>query len=309
MTLDKSLSPIPIFYNPKQSIVTDSYSPSASKPAKVVADFQRHFGDQVEVVASTKAPLDVLYAAHDRAYVDGIMAGTERNGFGDFDAKVAQSFPYTTGSLLSAAKHVLEGKTADNSIRVACSPTSGFHHAHHARAEGFCTFNGLIAVAMKLKAMKLVDRVGILDMDQHYGNGTDDIIDKLGLDWITHVTAGKHYQRDPELVQELGMAVKMWFGRHPRPDGTVAHRFVDLILYQAGADAHVNDPLGGWLTTEQMMKRDFQVFRTCHQYQIPLVWNLAGGYQRDERGGIEPVLQLHRNTMQACIDIHHGDQG
>lgn len=304
MTLDKSLTPIPIFYNPKQSVVTDSYSPSASKPAKVVADFRAHFGDQVEVVASTKAPLEVLYAAHDRAYVDGVMAGTERNGFGGFDAKVAQSFPYTTGSLLSAAKYVLEGRRNHTDCRVACSPTSGFHHAHHARAEGFCTFNGLIAVALKLKAMKLVERVGILDMDQHYGNGTDDIIDKLGLDWITHITAGKGYQRDPDLIPYLDSDVKRWFG-HGNGSG---HGLPDLMLYQAGADAHVDDPLGGWLTTEQMLERDYKVFRICHMYQIPLVWNLAGGYQTDARGGIEPVLALHRNTMQACINVYHRDQ-
>ena len=27
-----------------------------------------------------------------------------------------------------------------------------------------------------------------------------------------------------------------------------------LVLYQAGADPHVNDPLGGFLTTEEMMR-------------------------------------------------------
>jgi hypothetical protein len=29
-------------------------------------------------------------------------------------------------------------------------------------------------------------------------------------------------------------------------------------------------------------------------------WNLAGGYQKDAQGGIEPVLAIHRRTMQAC---------
>ena len=36
---------------------------------------------------------------------------------------------------------------------------------------------------------------------------------------------------------------------------------------------------------------------------IPLVWNLAGGYQKDKDGSIEPVLKCHRNTMEACLNI------
>jgi acetoin utilization deacetylase AcuC-like enzyme len=34
----------------------------------------------------------------------------------------------------------------------------------------------------------------------------------------------------------------------------------ELLLYQAGADAHINDPLGGWMTTEQLARRDHIVF-------------------------------------------------
>jgi acetoin utilization deacetylase AcuC-like enzyme len=30
----------------------------------------------------------------------------------------------------------------------------------------------------------------------------------------------------------------------------------EVLLYQAGADPHINDPLGGWLTTAQLRERD-----------------------------------------------------
>jgi hypothetical protein len=36
--------------------------------------------------------------------------------------------------------------------------------------------------------------------------------------------------------------------------------------------------------------------------RVPMVWNLAGGYQQSPAGGIEPVLEIHRNTMRACAD-------
>src|SRR6185436_4745019 len=38
--------------------------------------------------------------------------------------------------------------------------------------EGFCTFNGLVVAADALMAAGEVTRVGIVDLDLHYGNGT-----------------------------------------------------------------------------------------------------------------------------------------
>ena len=69
----------------------------------------------------------------------------------------------------------------------------------------------------------------------------------------------------------------------------------DVVLYQAGADPHVNDPLGGQLTSKEMAMRDAAVFSNLPN----VVWNLAGGYQRDENGGISYVLHLHTMTLIA----------
>jgi len=44
----------------------------------------------------------------------------------------------------------------------------------------------------------------------------------------------------------------------------------DLILYQAGADVHVDDPLGGVLTTEQMIERDQIVFDAARASGTPI---------------------------------------
>ena len=74
----------------------------------------------------------------------------------------------------------------------------------------------------------------------------------------------------------------------------------ELLLYQAGADPHVEDPLGGFLTTEQMRMRDKIVFKVAKKLGIPIVWNLAGGYQDP----IEKVLELHENTLLECIDTY-----
>ena len=288
--------PLHVFYNPKQSAPSDSYSPSAGKPQKVIDDWLEHFGDRIEVVASDAVGRETLALAHTRRYVDGVLDLNLENGFGDKSAKTAASLPYTTGSMLAAATHLLKNRGKPQpEFKVACSPTSGFHHAGYDDGGGYCTFNGLVVTAQALHERGLAKRVAILDFDQHYGDGTDEIIRRLELKHIVHITAGNGYERDPTLITKLKAQVKSWI------DGSMP---VDIVLYQAGADAHVDDPLGGWLTTDQMTLRDQQVFAVCDACDIPVVWNLAGGYQRDQQGGIEPVLALHRNTMRVCLDTY-----
>ncbi len=82
----------------------------------------------------------------------------------------------------------------------------------------------------------------------------------------------------------------------------LVERDVDLVLYQAGADAHRNDPLGGLLSNRELLERDQFVFSQLRKAEIPVAWNLAGGYQRDEFGSIEKVLKIHRQTMMAARD-------
>ena len=280
---------IPVFYRPEQSC-DDAVrvSPSAGKPALVIADWTSNssISSSIEVKSFEPASTEALYGAHSTSYVDSVLSCQRSNGFGTKSARIAASLRYTTGSMMAAATHVLSNRAAG--LNVAVSPTSGFHHAGYSDGGGFCTLNGLMASAIHVHSLGLADKILIVDMDQHYGDGTDDIIQELGIDYVDHITANKSYRTAAQALKCCEL-------------NTVQQQQYDLVLYQAGADMHVDDPLGGLLTTEQMRQRDRSIFSNCVRLNIPIVWNLAGGYQRDEKGGIEPVLALHRNTMTACI--------
>jgi acetoin utilization deacetylase AcuC-like enzyme len=244
----------------------------------------RALGAPIEVIAPIPVTVEDLRRAHDPDYVDGILRGTQPNGFGTTDAGVAASLPFTSGAMLGAAREALRNG------RVAVAPCSGFHHAHHAHAGGFCTFNGLIVAALALRAAGDVRRVGILDFDQHYGDGTDALIRELDLDWIRHYTAGAEYG-DPTQAEEFLARI---------PALVAALGDCDVLLYQAGADPHLDDPLGGWLSTEDLAERDRRVFAAAAERGLPIAWNLAGGYQTPLR----KVLDIHDNTLRACIQAH-----
>lgn len=64
--------------------------------------------------------------------------------------------------------------------------------------------------------------------------------------------------------------------------------------------AHIDDPLGGLLTNEELSRRDSMVFEFCCRHKIPVAWNLAGGYQRAADGSIDKVIEIHRETMRQC---------
>lgn len=67
---------------------------------------------------------------------------------------------------------------------------------------------------------------------------------------------------------------------------------VELVLFQAGEDVHRNAPLGGLRSAEEMRERDELAFTLFTKYDIPIAWNLAGGYPRDIFGRINRVIAL-----------------
>lgn len=281
-----------VFYRPEQVASNHAaYSPSAYKPKLVIDDWLARGLILPQNIHSFEPVCRADFKlVHNPQMVDDVLDMKRCNGFRNYDPEVAASLPYTSGSLLAAALWALANQEA------VCSPTSGFHHAGFDEPEGYCTFNGLMVTAVKLLNLGLVRRVAILDCDVHYGNGTDDIITRLGLqDQIAHHTMGQYFV-DEQSVGHQAKHFMAWLNT-----ATQQSADADLVIYQAGADPHINDPLGGLLTTREMLKRDLVVFRAFRGR--PLVWNLAGGYQRDAIGSIEPVLQLHRNTALACLQV------
>ncbi len=282
------LNRIPVFYTPLMVADADSFSPSASKPAAVVESW-RKLDIPLDIIAPEPASAEDLARAHLPAYVDAVLSCRVANGFGNRREAVAKSLPYTSGAMLAAAREALRNG------RVAVAPCSGFHHAGYSHGAGFCTFNGLMVTAMALHSSGEARRVGILDFDQHYGDGTDHIIDRLCVDWITHYSAGQHYhfavEAEPFLASIPALVASM--------------KGCDVMLYQAGADPHIDDPLGGWLTTRQLFERDRLVFEAAAELGIPVAWNLAGGYQTPLRR----VSLIHDGTMRACAGVHFESVG
>ena len=275
-----------VFYTDLMLAHSGSFSPSASKPRDVVASW-RALGIPLTIALPTPATVADFCRAHEPDFVREVLAGRALNGFGNRSLAIAASLPWTSGAMLSAARWVV----ANGGVAVA--PCSGFHHAHYGKPEGYCTFNGLMVTALALAATG-TEKVGILDFDEHYGNGTDDIRKHLRTDWVLHTTAGSVCRTAADASRFLA-SIEGWVDEMKE---------CDVILYQAGADPHIDDPLGGFLTTEQLRERDRLVFRAARERDIPIVWNLAGGYQTPLR----KVLDIHDNTARECVAAYEPER-
>ena len=270
-------SKIPVLYCPEMCADRQGYSPSPSKPAKVVDSWSK-LGVPLEFIRPTPATREQFYKAHGKVYTNAVLTLETDNGFGTRSADVAHSLPYTSGSMIDAVKAAMA-----NGIG-AVSPTSGFHHAGFDFGGGYCTFNGLMVAVRNYPQLTF----GIIDFDAHYGNGTDDIIQYFQMKNIMHWTYGE--RRSEFSMKRFAKIVE-------------GFRKCDIVLYQAGQDPLISDPIGGYLTAEELLLRDRIVFLTLRYLGVPCVWNLAGGYSNP----FELVLKGHDNTMQAFAESFFND--
>lgn len=264
-----------VCYDVRQNVVgNESYSPSAGKP-KQVMDYWLQGEHPIEVIGFEPVTRLDLYHVHAKPYVDGVLDCTIHNGFGNLLPQVAQALPWVCGSMVAASM------TAQETGEIVFSPTSGAHHACYEHGGGFCTFNFLVLAAVKLHEAG-VRNVGILDCDAHFGNGCIDIIKMLGLKGIDywHAFTGTPYDED-EWGEVFRKRVKLMVQNN------------DHIIYNAGADCHACDPLGGRISTETMQIRDWTVFTYARMMGLPVSVSLAGGYQDN----MQDIIDLHTNTL------------
>jgi hypothetical protein len=89
------------YFRPEMVADSECYSPSAAKPAQVVATWLEA-GLPLDLRSPAPATPEELSLAHEPGFVRALLAGEIPNGFGNRSLAVARSLPYTTGAMLAA---------------------------------------------------------------------------------------------------------------------------------------------------------------------------------------------------------------
>jgi acetoin utilization deacetylase AcuC-like enzyme len=182
---------------------------------------------------------------------------------------------------------------------VVCHLGGGLHHAFRNHGEGFCPFND-VAVAVRVLQSRGIERVAIVDLDVHHGNGTAFIFESDDRVF----TFSMHQQHNYPMWKPRGsLDIGLPDGTHDRtflraleealPKAMASHP--ECVFYLAGADPYEDDQLGGLrLTKDGLRRRDRMVIDAVRAAGCPLVIALAGGYARR----VEDTVDIHVATIE-----------
>jgi acetoin utilization protein AcuC len=144
----------------------------------------------------------------------------------------------------------------------AFNPAGGLHHAHPTRASGFCVFNDIAVAVRCLQVEHGIQRVAVVDIDGHHGDGTQAIFYNEEVLTISLHRYGQGFFPGSGSTEERGEGRGRGFNINiPLPGGTDDNLFLhaylsvavpalrlfkpQFIIHQFGADGHFQDPLVG----------------------------------------------------------------
>ena len=259
-------------------------------------------GPGVRQMEPEEASREELLRVHSASYLDALdMANSGENfpgsltwglGFGDnpvFAGVRDWSYLVCGGSLM-ALREVVAGRSG-----IAFHTGGGFHHAHHAKAAGFCYAND-IAVAIS-EQVEQGQRVLYLDVDAHHGDGVQEAFyDSDKVVTISIHESPEHLFPGTGYVHELGEREGYGFSVNvPLEPGSTDSTFIeafegvvphvissfspDCIVMQLGVDSMTRDPLAHLrLTTRSLIH---VLGRVRELYSGPIMATGGGGYEMD----------------------------
>lgn len=254
----------------------------------LVMEALRQSGEPITEYAPEPMPREWLAAVHDPDYVEQVFAANvprdkeRRIGF-PVTERIASRVRHTNGGTYLAALLAREHGYAANSA-------AGSHHALYDTGAGYCVFNDLAVAANRLIAEGHAQRILVVDLDVHQGDGTASLT--AGRSDITTFSmhSDKNFPvRKARSDRDIGL-----------PDGIgdddyleilqrelaplIEDSMPDLLLYQAGVDPHGDDKLGRLsLTDAGLAQRDRLVIREARKRGLPIASALGGGYGNDQR--------------------------
>ena len=246
---------------------------------------------------------ETLNRAHSKNYINNIKNktldknGVKKIGFPLVDSVVQRSLVATGGTVL-ASKLAL-------SYGVACNTAGGSHHANYEEGAGYCVFNDVAVAAHYLLDRGYANRILIVDLDVHQGNGNSEIF-KDNRNVFTFSMHSKTNYPVKKSISDLDVELKDNLEDDDYLDALkyyvneLNNESFDFIFYIAGVDIHFNDRLGKLkISDEGIRKRDEIIIENFSSKKIPICGVLGGGYNKD----FNKLIELHSFLHQSCAKL------
>ena len=244
--------------------------------------------------------VETLKEAHTEDYINKIKNKTlDKNeirkiGFPLVDSVVRRSFVAAGGTVLATKLALNYG--------IACNTAGGSHHATSNEGAGFCVFNDVAVAAKYLTTRGLANRILIIDLDVHQGNGNSEIFknDNQVFTFSMHSKVNypaKKSVSDLDIELEENLEDREYIDILKNNLKYLNEEEFDFVFYIAGVDIHYNDRLGKLKISDNgIFERDELVIDNFFSNKIPICGVLGGGYNED----FNKLVELHSSLHKTC---------
>jgi acetoin utilization deacetylase AcuC-like enzyme len=249
------------------------------------------------------ATRDQITLAHSEKYHDDFQSGKvdptaiRRLGL-PWSYELYMRSAYSVGGAISSALSSLEDGIAGNLA-------GGTHHAFRDACEGFCVFNDFAVVTEYLQKNKLAERVAIIDLDVHQGNGNSAMLceNKNAFVFSMHGKNNYPFKKVPSTLDvglEDGTGDIEYLNMLSENLPAVFEFAPHIVLYIAGVDTLKEDSLGRLaMSMKGLMERDRIVMTECKRRGIPISLGLGGGYSKP----IDHTVEAYCGTYVVAKEV------
>ena len=190
---------------------------------------------------------------------------------------------------------------------VALNIAGGTHHSFADHGEGFCVFNDIAIATHLMLARNESQRILIIDLDVHQGNGTAHIFQDNKQVFTFSMHGAKNY---PHRKQKSDLDIGVPDGIDDEAYLTLLQQTLpglferhqpDMVFYLSGVDVLASDKLGRLgMSRKGCCDRDRFVFQTCQQFNVPVAVAMGGGYSTR----IIDIIEAHANTFRMARETY-----
>ena len=230
------------------------------------------------------ATREEILLAHDADYVDRFLAQTLREdeirriGLRPWKPEIVERTMRLVGGALDGLD-LLHGGAP-----IAGNMAGGTHHAFAGEGAGYCIFNDLAVCARVALGRGQAERVLVLDLDVHQGDGTAEIFKNEERVFTVSLHGQDNFpfrkkKSDLDLGFPKGTDDEAFLDGLDRTLEQLDDQSFDLLFFQAGVDGLGADALGLLdLSREGMKARNDRVFKWCRERGVPMLLFMGGGY-------------------------------
>lgn len=219
-------------------------------------------------------------------------------------------FP-VSDALMTRGRHIAHGTfmCAEYAMKygVSMNIAGGTHHSYSDRGEGFCIYNDIAISANLLLDQKTFQKILVVDLDVHQGNGTAKIFENDDRVFTFSMHGERNYPlRKEKSDLDIGLPDKTEDEYYIKTLNDTLPRLIDkvqpeFIFYLSGVDILASDKLGRLSVSKEGCKvRDQIVLSLCKRNDIPVAISMGGGYSHR----IADIVDAHTNTFRTALELY-----